>query len=163
MKHIFSACFLVFSLSSFSQNISISLDQSSTLKELFGKIEGQTDYKFAFTDQVDTNKRYFKEKVNFKNASVQEVLDGLEKDLPFNFTLIGNNITVKQKSTAGKQGTYMLSGTILDDAQQPLPGAGLFIKESKTAVNADENGKFSIRLPAGNYTKAIIYLGFKSK
>jgi outer membrane cobalamin receptor len=163
MKHIFSACFLVFSLSSFSQNISITLDQSSTLKELFSKIEEQTDYKFAFTDQVDTGKRYFKEKVSFKNADIQEVLDGLGKDLPFNFTLIGNNITVKQTGTAGKQETYVFSGIILDDTRQPLPGASLYIKESKTAVNTDDSGKFSVRLPSGNYTVTIRYLGFKNR
>lgn len=163
MKHILSSCFLVFSLSLFSQNITISLDQNASLKEIFGQIEKQTDYKFAFTGQIDTSHKYLKETISLKNAAIKDVLNVLGKELPFDFTLIGNNITVKQKDTGKKQETYILSGQVLDNAQQPLIAASLYIKETKTRVSTDENGKFSKRLPAGKYTIAISYIGFKNK
>jgi len=163
MKHIFSSCFLVFSLSLFSQNISVSLDQHSALKELFSQIEEQTDYKFAFTDQINTTQNYFKEKISLKNRSVQEVLDVLGKDLPFYFSIIGNNITVKKRGLNKKQETYVLSGVILDYSQRPLAGASVSIKETTNTATTDENGKFSVRLPAGNYKLVISYIGFKSQ
>lgn len=163
MKHILSSCFLVFSLSLFSQNITISLDQNASLKEIFGQIEKQTDYKFAFTGQIDTSHKYLKETISLKNAAIKDVLNLLGKELPFDFTLIGNNITVKQNDTGKKQETYILSGRILDNTQQPLIAASLYIKETKTGVSTDVNGKFSTRLPAGKYTIAISYIGFKNK
>jgi len=163
MKHILSSCFLVFSLSLFSQNITISLDQNASLKEIFGQIEKQTDYKFAFTGQIDTSHKYLKETISLKNAAIKDVLNVLGKELPFDFTLIGNNITVKQNDTGKKQETYILSGRILDNTQQPLIAASLYIKETKTGVSTDVNGKFSTRLPAGKYTITISYIGFKNK
>ena len=62
MKHIISACFFLFSLCMFSQNISVTVDQNMTLKEVFKQIENQTDFKFAFTDQINTEKKYFNQK-----------------------------------------------------------------------------------------------------
>lgn len=162
MKHILSSCFLVFSLSLFSQNITLSLDQSSTLKEIFGQIEKQTDYKFAFTD-IDTSQKYLKERITLKNAGIQDVLNALGKDVPLNFTLIGNNITVRQKSGSSRQETFTLSGRLLDDTQQPLIGANVYIKETQKAVGTDENGKFSMRLPSGKYTVVMSYLSFKNR
>ena len=163
MKHILSACFLIFSSGLFSQSISVTLDQTTTLKELFGQIEKQTDLKFAFTDQVDTNHKYFKEKISLKNAKIQDVLNVLDENLPYNFKLIGNNITVKQKNVDKKQEVYTLSGVIADENKQPLIGASIYIKETKTGISTDENGKFSVRLPAGSYTLAINYLGYKNR
>ena len=62
MKHIISACFFLLSFSMFSQNVTVTVDKTVTLKELFKQIENQTDFKFAFTDQIDTSQKYFTKK-----------------------------------------------------------------------------------------------------
>ena len=162
MKHIFSSCFLVFSLSLFAQEVSLSLDQTATLKEIFNQIEAQTDYKFAFTDQINTDQRYLKEPLRLQNVTVQELLTSMEKQMPLHFTVIGNNITVKQHSNYESSQNYTLTGTITDVSGGPLPGATIYIRETQAAVSTDVNGKYILRLPSGSYTIIVQYLGFKN-
>ena len=77
MKHIISACFFLFSCSVFSQNITVTVDKTITLKEFFKQIESQTDYKFAFTEQIDTSQKYFTKKKTYNRIEVKELLNEL--------------------------------------------------------------------------------------
>ncbi|KOS05698.1 collagen-binding protein [Flavobacterium akiainvivens] len=160
MKHLFSACFLLFSLGIFAQQVNLTLAKGATLKEIFGKIEQQTDYKFAFTDQIDLTQKYTGENISLKGATIKQVLDVLGKNLPFKFDTIGNNITVKRTGTgAKKQGSYILSGTVLDDKQETVVAASIHIVETDAWISTDENGRFSATLPAGDYTLETSYIG----
>lgn len=163
MKHLFSSCFLLFSLSLFSQNVSVSFNPNSTLRDIFSQIEKQTEYKFAFTDQIDTNQKLLKEEISLKNANIQQVLELLQKELPFKFNLVGYNITVKNKGEVKKKESYTLSGTISDDQNMNLPGVSIHVKENDSWTTTDGNGQFSLRLPAGNYTMEIAYVGFQKR
>ena len=55
----------------FSQNITVTVDKTVTLKELFKQIENQTDFKFAFTDQIDTSQKYFTKKKTYNNIEIK--------------------------------------------------------------------------------------------
>ena len=46
MKHIISACFFLFSLSVVSQNVTVAVDKTVTLKELFKQIENKPTIRF---------------------------------------------------------------------------------------------------------------------
>ncbi len=161
MKHLFSACFLLFSLGLFAQQVDLTLSKGATLKEIFSRIEQQTDYMFAFTEQVDLTQKYNGESISLKDATIQQVLDILSKNLPFKFAIAGNNITVKRTGTGvKKQGSYMLSGTVSDNKQETVVAASIHIRETDTWVSTDKNGKFSVTLPAGDYTLETSYIGF---
>ncbi|MDR6301571.1 TonB-dependent receptor [Mesonia maritima] len=160
MKHL-QYCFLMLSLNLFSQNISISLDESTTLQQLFTEIENQTEYKFAYNNQIDLNKK-LTEKIAYKDIEIKELISILNRTTLFHFSVIGNNITVKSKSKTAQE-NYTLSGIILDDLNQPLLGANIYIKEEAKGAVTNENGYFSIKLPKGNYTVIISYVGFKEK
>ena len=56
--------------------------------------------------------------------------------------------------------THTLSGTIIDDNNNPLFGANVYIKEVSKGAVTDENGFFSIQLREGSYTLQISYIGF---
>lgn len=163
MKHILSACFLVFSINLFSQQIALSATKNASLKEIFVQIEQQTDYKFAFIDQIDLNKKYLSKDISLKSGSIQQALDMLSKELPLQFSILGDNITVKQAAVTKKQETYLLSGKIYDNDREPLPGVAVQILETGAQTSTDENGKFAIKMPPGNYTLAMTYVGFQRK
>lgn len=165
MKHIISACFFLFSLSVFSQKVTVTVDQNTTLKELFKQIESQTDYKFAYTDQINANQKYFNEKSTYKNTEITALINELNKNTPIQFSIVGNNIFVKQKTsktTPGKK-KNKLTGQVLDDNKEPVIGANVFIKELNAGVTTDVRGMFSLELNDGTYTVAISYVGFKNK
>jgi hypothetical protein len=82
----------------FSQKVTITVDQNASLKEFFKQIENQTDFKFAFTDQIDTNQKYFNKKKTYTNIEVKDLVNELNKNSTVQFSIAGNNIFVKQKS-----------------------------------------------------------------
>lgn len=163
MKHILSACFLVFSLNLFSQQVAVSVTKEATLKQIFEQIEKQTDYKFAFIGQIDLNKKHLSKDISLKSNSIQQLLELLSKELPLQFDTVGNNITVKQTALGKKQEIHKLSGSIYDNEKQPLPGVSIEIIETGTKTSTDEKGKFAVTLPEGNYTVAITYIGFQKR
>lgn len=165
MKHIISACFFLFSLCMSAQNVTVTVDQNVTLKEFFKQIENQTDFKFAFTDQIDTSQKYFTKKNTFKNIEIEKLISELNKIASVQFSIVGHNIFVKQKSQPVKadKKKSKLTGRILDDTKQSVIGANVYIKELETGTVTDANGKYSIEIPNGSYTVAISYVGFKNK
>jgi outer membrane receptor protein involved in Fe transport len=165
MKHIISACFFLFSLGMSAQNITLTVDQNTTLKEFFKQIESQTDFKFAFTDQIDTNKKYFTKKSTFKTIEIEKLISELNQTSIVQFSITGNNIFVKQKPQTQKAAKKKnkLTGRIFDDERQPVIGANIFIKELETGVVTDVNGNYSIEVPDGNYTVQVSYVGFKNE
>jgi len=163
MKHIISACFFLFSLSVFSQNITVTVDKTVTLKEFFKQIEHQTDFKFAFTDQINTNQKYFTKKSTYTNIKIEELLNEMNKNSSIQFSIVGNNIFVKQKPAKTTKKKSKLTGQVLDDNRESVIGANVFIKETETGATTDKNGMFSIELEKGTYTVVISYMGFKNK
>ncbi|KRD07319.1 collagen-binding protein [Flavobacterium sp. Root901] len=165
MKHIISACFFLFSLSMSAQDVTVTVDQNVTLKEFFKQIENQTDFKFAFTDQIDTSQKYFNKKSTYKQIEIEKLITELNKISTVQFSIVGNNIFVKQKSQAVKTAKKKsrLTGQIFDDTKQPVIGANVFIKELEVGAVTDINGKFSLEIPNGKYTVLISYVGFKNQ
>src|ERR1700761_3946822 len=59
------------------------------------------------------------------------------------------------------QQTYSISGMVNDDKGQPLPGATVFLTNTKIATSSDVSGHFVLsQLPAGPYELAVNLLGF---
>ena len=163
MKCIISTCFFLFSWCICAQNISVTVDQTVTLKEFFKQIENQTDYKFAFTDQINTNQKYFTQKGVYNNVEVKEVINQLNKTALVQFSVVGNNIFVKHKTAKTTKKKNKLTGQVLDEDKEPVIGANVYIKEIAAGASTDANGMFSIDLDKGTYTVVISYVGFKNK
>lgn len=163
MKHIISACFFLFGLSAFSQNITVTVDKTVVLKEFFKQIENQTDFKFAFTDQINTSQKYFSHHKTYKNIEIKELINELNKTALVQFSIVGNNIFVKQKATKTPKKKNKLTGQVFDDNNEPIIGANVYVKEAETGATTDRNGMFSVDLDKGTYTVAISYIGLKNK
>lgn len=165
MKHIISACFFLFSWCMFSQNVTVTVDKTVTLKEFFKQIENQSDFKFAFTDQINTSQKYFIQNNTYKNIQIKELINELNESTSIQFSIVGNNIFVKQKTSkaATTKKKNKLTGQVFDDNKEPVIGANIFIKELETGATTDRNGMFSLELDKGTYTVLISYVGFKNK
>lgn len=56
-----------------------------------------------------------------------------------------------------------VSGRIVNEVKETLPGASIYIKELQTGVISDINGFYTLpHLPAGKYTLHISYVGYKA-
>lgn len=67
------------------------------------------------------------------------------------------------KNTAATQRRITLSGQVLDETGQPMPGANVLVRSKQTGTTADSNGYFTLpNLEAGD---AIVFsfIGYESK
>ena len=77
----------------------------------------------------------------------------MKKILIFLF-LVASQITIGQ--------TLTLSGKVVDENKNPLPGATILVKETKKGTSADFDGKFVVNLSKGIYTIQVSFIGFKT-
>jgi len=58
--------------------------------------------------------------------------------------------------------SVQVTGSVLDENQQPLPGATILVSGTRDGVSADFDGKFSITADVGS-TLIVSYVGYQSK
>lgn len=61
--------------------------------------------------------------------------------------------------------TYKISGTVVDSrTKETLIGVPIIIENRNgSGVSSDENGKYALTLPKGEYTLKVDYIGFEKK
>lgn len=57
--------------------------------------------------------------------------------------------------------TFTISGKVVDENNEALPGATIVVKETKQGASTDFNGSFKIKLNSGTYTVQFSFLGYK--
>ena len=61
----------------------------------------------------------------------------------------------------GKYSKATVQGKILDGQNgNPLPGASVFIDKLKLGVTADKNGNYHFKVPVGEYTIRLTFMGY---
>jgi TonB-linked SusC/RagA family outer membrane protein len=63
-------------------------------------------------------------------------------------------------STAGIYAQRTVTGTVLDDSQQPVASANVVLKGTQTGALTDNNGKFTINVPSSGGSLLISFIGF---
>ena len=63
-------------------------------------------------------------------------------------------------STAGIYAQRTVTGTVLDDNQQPVPSANVVLKGTQIGALTDSNGKFTINVPSTGGSLLISFIGF---
>ena len=66
-------------------------------------------------------------------------------------------------SAFGQGGQTIVSGTVLDKQQEPLPGVSVIIKGTKSGTSTDVDGKYSIRVASGDAVLVFSSIGFDAQ
>lgn len=133
------------------------------ITEYIAAIESQSDYLFVYADKLVDG--YYASAIT-GSSSLQEVLDHMFNNLPVKYEIIGKHITLSQRqesreSASGRTGSSQLSGRVLDESGQPLPGAVIVPKGGKGGTSTDADGRFSIEAPAGTVLQ-VVFMGYQT-
>lgn len=71
------------------------------------------------------------------------------------------NLWAVQAQNAGQRRT--VTGTVLDDLDEPLPSATVRVKGAERGVITDMDGKFSIQLEAGDKVLTVSFVGLRTQ
>jgi TonB-linked SusC/RagA family outer membrane protein len=135
------------------------------LLQLFELIQKQTSLVFVY-DENEVNLSLRLKLLKGKHP-LNGLLENISRQTGIKFTQIKATILVIGKSTllqkaGGDQIFLPVNGIVKDEGGNPLPGATVAIKGTKTSVQTDANGNFSINAP-DNAILIISYTGFKSQ
>ena len=145
-------------------------EKNAPLSKVMHSIETQSGYSFIYDE---AKLKLPNVSIEFKNASVEEALTQCFKNVPISYTIIDNikNITLKPKpeeligaadtSSSRSQETFTISGTVTFNNGQTLPGATVFITNSKRIMGSDMDGKFSFdQIQPGTYELVVKMVGY---
>lgn len=71
-------------------------------------------------------------------------------------------VVVLLVSTSIIFGQTKLTGTVVDETNQPLPGASIVVKGTATGASSDFDGKFTFETSASNGTIVVSFVGYET-
>lgn len=136
--------------------------RKTSLGDVLKEVEKETGFIFVF----DNNLVNTKQSVSFESnhSDIHETLNAVLKQTNVEYTIIDNKVILKPKSTNAipeiTQSARKITGTITDEAGEPLIGVNIMVKGQTTGTISDFNGQFSLEGVSGDVTLVISYIGY---
>ncbi len=129
------------------------------LSEAMPKVEKQSGYTFFYeSQQIDIKQKV---SLNVKNETINKTIAALLKGTNVKFEIDATHIilyTGKNNKAISEQ-PQNISGTVIDESDEPIIGANVIVEGTSTGVITDLDGKYTINAPAGSNLK-ISYIGY---
>lgn len=144
----------------YGQNISVSV-KNAPIEKVFGIIEKQSGYIFWYDKEVLKNANMVS--INLSNTKINDALEACFKNQPLSYSITDKTIVVKAKDKtlferiSGFIKSINITGKVLDEQGQPLPGATVRLKGSNTVTTTNLYGQFTI---TPNNEKDILIITF---
>jgi TonB-linked SusC/RagA family outer membrane protein len=159
------------------EKVSLSI-KSGSIKSLLQSIEKQVDVTFSYKKGIILSNE--KINVEFKNETLEEVLNKVFSPKDISFRLIQNNQIVLNKSQSlgnvqngeneplinsqnEQVADITIKGKVTDSKGESLAGATILVKGTKQAVITDLDGSFTIEVPDARSVLVVSFTGFVSK
>ncbi len=146
-----------------AQNAKLNLKMTkATIAEVFDAIEQKSDVYFFYNkEEVDDTQLV---DVEFKNKTLEEVLDYFEKNLSVNYQLAGKNVIIKpQEGDLSAQQKRKITGKVTDSSGQPLPGVTVLVKGTTKGAVTDFDGNYSIEDVTISGTLVFSFVGMRTQ
>ena len=137
-----------------NQKITLKLE-NKVLESALRHIKKATSVSFIYSPQVIGVDRTVS--INVQNESLKEVLSKLLTPLEISYEVSGSTILLRHIPKSSLMSSHTLNflsitsqlektvtGTIVDEKNQPMPGVNIAIKGTTRGVTSQPNGKYSI-------------------
>jgi len=149
------------SASAFSQRINIS-QKNTPLVKILKEIKRQTGYFFLYdTDLIQQKSKPVT--INLKNAELADVLTQALKAQPFGWEIKENTILIFPTNNSEPLKAIDVTGKIVDESGNPMPGASVRIKGQAASYATDNSGNFAVRNVDENAILVISYIGYADR
>jgi len=142
----------------------ISVDiKDKPIREALKEIETRSTFKFFYNNDLKDLEKIIS--IKTKNSSIDATLKLLFTNSEIEYQKEQNNIILLIAKKAGyniKNSKRNISGTVLDEEENPVIGASVIIKGKPNGVLTDLDGRFTIDA-SSNETLQISYIGYHTK
>jgi len=161
------------SAESYSQNTKISLKiKHGSLFDLFSEIESKSEFLVFYQDEIIKRNQGKKINLDVQDEEITTVLENILRERHLNFTLQGRQIAITQQDnkinnanlpkTTIKTVDRIITGTVIDDSGEPLPGVTVLVRRTNIGTVTDLDGRYSIEAP-DNATLIFTFMGFRKE
>ena len=147
-----------------AQNMRMDLSvENKSLVEVMDLLKEKTGYSFVYSASDVEDVRGLTH--NFKDMTVEEILDVLLKDTGLSYKIEDDLIILKKIPTVAAQTQRrVVKGVVLGETERDtLPGVNVMVKGTTSGVTTDIHGKFSIAIPDGEVTLVFSFVGKKTQ
>ncbi len=150
---------LSLSATSYSQGEKISLEvKDVSLKEILKEIEGQSNYRFIYKDELVRDEIGYS--LHFKKENISDILDKILDKSNVDFSILEDNLVVLVPKGIIKKQTITVKGTIKDIKGYPLPGVNVVEQGTTNGTVTDLDGNYSIDISSPGAILSFSYVGY---
>ena len=150
----------------YSQKTRLDVNLSNTsIKDLFQFIEKNSEFVFLYrSDDFNTAKKV---DIDFKDASINQILDEALKDEKVVYDVYERQIVIRKsiEPVVSDQQPQKkeISGTVKDAKGLALPGVSVIVKGTETGTVTDVEGKFRLTVSAEAKMLTFSFVGMKAQ
>jgi TonB-linked SusC/RagA family outer membrane protein len=151
------------SAATFAQKITLS-EKNASLSQVLSQIRRQSGYDVICRDELLNKSAPVT--VTLNNATLDDALKASLLDQALTYEIEDGTIIIKEKDASfiEKAKAFLaqltISGKVLDENGQPLPGVTVRQKGTNNITTTDSKGVFSIDVPGDNTIIAFSYIGY---
>lgn len=138
------------------QRVTINLENAS-LSEFMDEIKQQTGLDFIMTESSKRGNQ--KVSVHENNQPVHRVLDKVLNKLGYSFDIRDGFIAMTSKAGSRRN----ISGRIIDESGDAMPGAQIRVQNYDIYAVADANGRYTISIPQADCNLQFSFVGMKTE
>ncbi len=148
------------------EKVSLNLTKVS-IKSVLEEIQRQTNLSFVYNEK--DLQGVSSVNLNFKNKSVEEILNYIFKNTRLGYDIVEGVIIIKRAEEVAAvreqpQKKRTIRGTVVDDTKSPLPGVSIRVKGTTVGVATDIDGKYELSVEDNpDLILHFTYLGMKAQ
>jgi TonB-linked SusC/RagA family outer membrane protein len=131
------------------------------LETVLKQIESQSDFSFFYADRIDLNEKV---SISANDRPLGEVLNSLFGNTNISYKTKDKQIILQQKdpvTVTPQNKTISITGVVLDENSEAIPGAMITVKGTTRGVSADVDGTFTIQARPDEQLE-ISFLGYQT-
>lgn len=135
-----------------------------TIASCLKKLQVKSNVNLSYNE--NEVKKYSVNTLNFNEATVTEVLDGLFKNTNLAYRTMPEGIAIftKLQEQKPKAPDQVIKGQVTSSKEkQPIPGVSILVKGTYKGVSTGADGSFSLAVPADRHTLVFSAIGMMTK
>lgn len=166
------AVFNSYATQSYSQSTKFTIVQNNAmLEKVLKEVEQQSEFRFFYNGKVNIEKTV---NINIRKKDIHELLDKVFQQTNIGYEIIGHQIVLFPKTAEKKiisqplpsnqtqKKTVIIKGKITGKNNETLPGVSIFVKGTTHGAVSDENGCYSIEVPANGLSNTELAISYVS-
>ena len=137
----------------------ISLHLTNTpLTETLTELENRARVQIVMVGNISTAKKF---NIDVRNETLGTVLKKLFEPAFLTFKVMNNTIVITSIPLPPQPGR--ITGKVIDERGEPLPGASIKIVENGQAMQSRTDGGYQLSLNPGTYTMEVSFIGYQTR